>query len=89
MVTITRQIIILKELRTFVHVDVDAGVAKDEDVESLFTSETQDAIVQKIKERQRKDKSLWWKDQDGNITVEKQPFYLKDSAPNPKLLPVK
>lgn len=64
-------------------------IVNDEDVDSLFNSETQDAIVQKIKERQRKDKSMWWKDQYGNITVEKQPFYLKDSVPNPKLLPVK
>lgn len=65
------------------------NVTKDDDLESLFGSEAQDAIVEKIKEKQRQDKSLWWKDQYGAATVEKQPSYLKDSVPNPKLLPVK
>lgn len=34
----------------------------DHDLESLFTDDSKDAIVQKIKEKQKNDKNFWWRD---------------------------
>lgn len=62
-------------------------IVTDNDIDSGF--EVQDVVVKKIKDKQKKDMSKWWKDQFGMPAKEKQPSYLKDHTPDPSLLPVK
>ena len=46
-------------------------MAHDNDIESLFTNDSKDLIVQKIKEKQNNDRGFWWRDKFGQITAEK------------------